>query len=308
MAYLIDQTSFYCIQGMTGKEGQRALEWMQASGATVLAGVTPGKGGQEVAGVPVFNTMREAVTAFSAINVSSIYVPPQAVLTAAFEAIDAGIEMLHIIGEGVPSLDTARILERAQRNGTRLVGPSSIGVVSPGKSMVGQLGGGELTAFLAPNPESSDTSLRTGVSILSKSGGMANTVAHMLTQAGIPQSTIVSIGGDRLIGTTFADLLPEILADDETRAVVIIGEIGGSYEELFAQELTRLHCTKPVVACISGLFAETLPQGVAFGHAGAIVSTTTGTRSGKLQALEAAGVHIAQTLTEVPTLLQRHAI
>jgi succinyl-CoA synthetase alpha subunit len=305
MSVLIDQNTHCIIQGMTGKEGQRALEWMRRGGLQVVAGVTPGKGGQDVTGVPVYNTVAEALADFSTVTTSSIYVPPRFVLSAALEALAAGIKLLHIVAEGVPTKDTALLIEKARSTGARILGPSSIGALSPGKAMIGQLGGGEYEAFLPPDPLNSNPLLQTGVAVLSKSGGMANTIAHMLTTEGIPQSSIISIGGDRLIGMTFADVLPDLAADSETRAVVIIGEIGGAYEELLAQAISEQQFAKPVVAFISGLFAETLPQGVAFGHAGAIVSSTTGTRAGKIAALKQAGALVAETLSEITTLLKK---
>jgi len=293
---LISTTTRILIQGMTGKEGQRALSWMKATGLQVVAGVTPGKGGQEIDGVPVYNTVAEAVAHHSEINLCSLYVPPRFALSAAVEAIEAHIPVVHIFAENVPVLDTAHILARAAAGGTRIIGPSSIGFAVPGVGAVGSMGGGSLEEFLIPSHQD-------GVAVISKSGGMANTIANMLTYAHIPQSFIIGIGGDRLIGTTYADLLPDLAADDTTRAVVIVGEIGGAYEEVLAQTITNSHFSKPVVAFISGLFAETLPQGVSFGHAGAIVSRSEGTRAGKIAALKNAGVKIAQTPEEIIELL-----
>jgi succinyl-CoA synthetase alpha subunit len=195
------------------------------------------------------------------------------------------------------------MIELARQANVKLIGPSSIGIASPGHSVVGSLSGSMIDPdqkqFLAPSDNG-------GVAIISKSGGMANTIANMLTNEGIAQTTIAGIGGDRLIGTSFADLLPLIEADGETKATVIIGEFGGSYEEDLAAAITALQqpC-KPIIAFISGLFAQTLPQGVSFGHAGAIVSKTVGTREGKITALENAGVIIAQTPTDIPNLLKQ---
>lgn len=303
MAFLINENTHYLIQGITGKEGQRVLGWMRAAGAKVVAGVTPGKDGQDVDGIPVFDTVAKAKSGYPQIDFTSVYVPPRFVLSAVTEAIEAKIPQIHIIAEGVPTKDSATMIEMAAEAGVRLIGPSSIGIASPGKSVVGSLSGSMVDEtqkqFLAPDAGG-------GVAVISKSGGMANTIANMLTKAMIPQSTVVGIGGDRLIGTTFADLLPEIEADGETKATVIIGEFGGSYEEDLAEALAaRRHDFKPIVAFISGIFAETLPQGVAFGHAGAIVSKTIGTRRGKISALEQAGVVIANTPTEIPQLLKK---
>ena len=297
MAIIVSEQTHYLIQGMTGREGQRTLKWIKSAGSSVLAGVTPGKGGQDIDGVPVFDSVSQALTQFPQINASCLYVPPKFVLSAAKEAIAAGVPLVHIFAEGVPSADTAVILELAYTAGVRVVGPSSIGILSPSKSAAGSVGGGDYGSFLAPDE-------RGGVVVLSKSGGMVKTIANMLTRSNIPQSTIMGIGGDRLEGTTFADVLPNIAADDETKAVVVIGEFGGSYEEDLAAAIAELKFTKPVVAFISGLFAETLPQGISFGHAGAIVSRTVGTRQGKITALEAAGALVAQTPTDIPVILK----
>lgn len=318
MAFLINEDTHYLIQGITGKEGRRVLNWMAKAGARVVAGVTPGKGGQAVDDIPVFDSVAGALSKFPQINFASVYVPPNFVLEAAQEAIRAKIPQIHIIAEGVPTKDSAKIIEQAREVGVRVIGPSSIGIVSPRKSAVGSLSGalvtGGGTGFSEELQEASglisfgqmlSPGEQGGVAVISKSGGMANTTAGMLTKAGIPQTTVVGIGGDRLIGTTFADLLPEIEADDETKASVIIGEFGGSYEEDLAEALlARRHEFKPIIAFIAGIFAETLPQGVAFGHAGAIVSKTTGTRQGKISALEQAGVVIAKTPTEIPHLIK----
>ena len=298
MSVLLSKDTTVLIQGMTGKEGQRALKWMQASGTKVAAGVTPGKGGQEVEGVPVYNTVVEALEKHPQINTASLYVPPKFVLGAATESLEAEIPLIHIFAEGVPTKDTAILLEKAKTHTSRIVGPSSIGLTAPGKTKVGSIGGGKTDQFLPA------TKKKPGVALLSKSGGMSNEIASLLTEAGIPQSLVVGIGGDRFIGTTYADLLPLLNDDPETNAVVIIGEIGGSFEEQFAEAVTQTKTTKKIVAFISGIFAETLPQGVSFGHAGAIVSKTEGTRQGKITALKEAGALIAESPEQIINLLQ----
>lgn len=310
------------IQGITGKEGMRALEWMSRLDAPVIAGVTPGKGGQTISGItnrageqlpeiPVYSTVSEALEAHPEINASAIYVPPKFVLSAAQEAISAQIPLIHIIAEGVPTKDTAVLLELAAQqtqagNSVRIVGPSSIGLMSVGKSVMGSMGAGRDDAVLAPFDQAVTVGKELGgVVVLSKSGGMALTVAQMLAQNGVALSTIVGLGGDKLIGTTYADLLPEIAQDSETWAVVVVGEIGGSYEEDLATAITKSKFEKPVVAFISGRFAEHLPTGVSFGHAGAIVSKTIGTRVGKVLALEEAGALIADNPEDIVDLLKK---
>lgn len=299
MIMLIDTSTHCLIQGMTGKEGQRALKWMQQTGISVLAGVTPGKGGQEVDGIPVYNNVSEALEKHPQISVSAVYVPPKFVVSAVTEALEAGIKLLHILAEGVPTKDTSIMLEKAHQHQARIIGPSSIGFAVPGIGSIGSMGGGDMSQFLPATPE------KKGVAILAKSGGMANTIANMLTSAKIPQSVIVGIGGDRFVGTTYADLLPELAADQNTAGVVIIGEIGGAYEEVLAQQVQKQSFPKPVIAFISGLFAETLPQGVAFGHAGAIVSSIEGTRSGKIDALRSVGAYIANKPADIVSIIQQ---
>ncbi|MCA9368920.1 MAG: CoA-binding protein [Pseudomonadales bacterium] len=297
MAVLIDETTVYVIQGLTGKEGQRAAEWMKNGGAKIAAGVTPGKGGQTVLNIPIYNTVAEAVAAHPEISASSIYAPPQFVKEAAVESLEAGVPFIHIIAENVPTRDIVEILERAQTSGTRVLGPSSVGVACP-TSVVGSLGGGTFDGFYFADDQ------HPGVAVISKSGGMANTLVHVLSAAGIRQSTVIGIGGDRVVGTTYADILPDLLEDDQTQAIVILGEIGGSYEEDVASAVTAAQHKKPVVAYISGIFAETLPKGVSFGHAGAIVDAEVGTRKSKIEALSAAGVIIASDPQDIVKQLE----
>jgi succinyl-CoA synthetase alpha subunit len=326
---LLTKNSQILIQGITGKEGSKALSWILSSGLHVVAGVTPGKGGQTVVSekhsieIPVYNSVQEALQEHPGITISSIYAPPQFVKNAALEAIEQSIGTIHIFAENVPTQDTLTILETARQKNVRILGPSSIGFARTGIGAIGSMGGGSMSGYLQPdadprdtdsiNADSNKTGRKKGVAILSKSGGMANTIANYLTQHNIPQTYIVGIGGDRLIGTTYADLLPELQADNQTAAIVVIGEIGGAYEEMLAQKMVELAKSldennstklKPIFAFISGIFAETLPQGIAFGHAGAIVSKTEGTRAGKINALKAAGAQVVSSPTEIVSALQ----
>ncbi len=322
MAILINETTKYLIQGITGKEGLRAVTGMVALGATVIVGVTPGKGGQTVSGlidkngtavapIPVYATVAQALEKHPEINATSIYAPPRFVLNAAKEAIMAGISLIHIIAENVPTKDTVEILELAEEKSRQLekkitiLGPSSVGAMSPGKSVMGSFGGGRDELLLAPfSSEVKIGKEKGGVVVLTKSGGMSLTIANMLSHAGVALSTVVGLGGDKISCTTYADLLDLIAGDTETWAVVLIGEIGGSYEEDFAQKIADTKFTKPVVAFISGKFAENLPSGVAFGHAGAIVSKKFGTRTGKVAALEKVGALIADNPEDIVELLK----
>lgn len=288
MSILIDQHTVCIVQGLTGKEGQKAAEWMKIAGTKVVAGVTPGKGGQEVDGAPIYNSVQEAVAAHPEVTATAIYVPAKFVKSAAMEAIAAKIPLIHIIAENVPVRDTAEILATAKKAGVRILGPSSIGVISPGKGKMGSIGG-----------ERNEQCMPGNIGIISKSGGMSSEICTVLTRKKIGQSTVVGIGGDVLIGSTFADLLPLFEKDPETKAVVIIGELGGTYEEEAAAVLASKKFTKPLIAFVSGLFAETLPQGVSFGHAGAIVDSKIGTRKGKIEALTNAGAHVVKSPEEI---------
>lgn len=293
MAFLVRDTTRLLIQGVTGKEGQRALEWAQLYGVSVPAGVTPGKGGETVLGVPVYNSVEEAIANHPEINTTSIYAPPPFVKSAALEALRAGLKLLHIIAEEVPSSDTAAILQAARLAGARVVGPSSIGIISPGQAKIGSIGGEDNSQF-SPGP----------VAVLSKSGGMSSEIALLLTRHGYGQSTVVGLGGNVLIGTTYADLVEEIENDPQTKAVVVIGEIGGSYEEDLAKALQSRELHKPYIGFISGRFAETLPKGMSFGHAGAIVDAKVGTREGKIAALKEAGVQIVDNPSAIIDVLK----
>jgi succinyl-CoA synthetase alpha subunit len=297
MSILLPNEPAVIIQGITGKEGQRTCEWLLASGTPVVAGVTPGKGGQEVLGVPVYNTVAEAVSAHPNANASCIYVPPRMALAAAQEAFASGIKLIHIIAEEVPVRDTVLILQEAKKHEARVLGPSSIGIIAPGKAKLGSIGGEDNNQF---SPGS--------IAVISKSGGMSSEISLLLTTYGYGQSTVVGIGGNMIVGTSFADLVPLLEADEQTKAVVVVGEIGGWYEELLAEELSKIPNHKPYLAFVSGRFAETLPQGMSFGHAGAIVDAEVGTRAGKIQKLLNAGAHIIDQPSDMIETLKRLGI
>lgn len=294
MAILITDKTKVIIQGITGKEGSKVALQMQNYGTKVLAGVTPGKGGQEVHGIPVYNTIAEALENHPGINTSLISVPNFAVFGAMKEAIEAKIPLINVFTEHVPIADTARAIALARKDGVRIVGPSSMGIISPGVGKVGQIGGDDPRGIFSKGM----------VGVISKSGGMASEVSWILTKNGIGQSTVIGIGGDILAGSNFADLLEDFEKDEQTKAVVLFGEIGGTYEEEAAQFIKSRKFTKKVVAFISGLFAEKLPQGTKLGHAGAIIYGEKGSYKSKINALKEAGVGIAKTPDEIPQLLK----
>jgi succinyl-CoA synthetase alpha subunit len=276
MTILVNKDTRLVVQGITGREGEFHTRQMMEYGTNVVAGMTPGKGGVTVAGVPVFNTMREAVSATAA-NTSIIYVPAPAAADAVLEAADAGIKLIVCITEGVPTLDELRIYHRVKQLGARLIGPNCPGVISPGECKVGIMPG--------------HIHKKGPVGLVSRSGTLTYEVVWELTQRGIGQTTCVGIGGDPLIGTNFVDCLTLFQADPETRAIVLLGEIGGTDEEDAAAYI-KAHVTKSVVSFIAG---QSAPEGKRMGHAGAIISGGKGTAADKVAALTAAGVIVSKT-------------
>jgi len=294
MAIIVDKNTRVLVQGITGKEGMRAAKEMLDSGTRISCGVTPGKGGEVVHGLPVFDTVKEAIVHDPKINTSVLYVPPLMVLDAVVEAVDNGIQNVVVFTENVPVKDSALLVEYAVEKGSRVIGPSSVGVLSVGIGKAGSLGGAEEGRMFSKG----------NVGIISKSGGMCAETALLLTQAGIGQSTVICIGGDVVIGSTYADLLPLFEKDAETHCVVLFGEIGGTYEEQAAARITK-GFSKPVVAFISGKFVEAIPRNLAFGHAGAIIERGIGRHEAKKQALQEAGVLVADFHDEIPMLVQK---
>jgi succinyl-CoA synthetase alpha subunit len=283
------------VQGITGREAATFTIESLHYGARIVAGVTPGKGGQMVHGVPVFNRVAEAV-AQQPCDASIISVPARAVLAAAQEAFDAGIRLLVIVTERIPRRDVVAVLEHAAACGARVIGPNSLGIISPGQTRIGMAGGSVAAIRRAYRPGH--------VGVISRSGGMMTEIASMLTQHGIGQSTCVSIGGDPIIGSTVLDLLPLYEADPDTDALVLFVEPGGTAEERLAAYLRANPTRLPIVAFVAGRFTDQM-QGIRFGHAGAIVEGSQGSPAGKIQALRAAGVHVADKLSQVPRLLQQ---
>jgi succinyl-CoA synthetase alpha subunit len=287
MSILIDGNTRLLVQGITGREGTFHTEQMLQYGTNVVAGVTPGKGGQTVLGVPVFNTVLEAVEATRP-DATVLFVPARFTESGVYEAIDAGLKLVLTIAEHVPVHDMMRVHGIARKHGARVIGPNSFGVISPGKCKAGFM------AHRIFTPGS--------VGLLSRSATNCYETVDLMTRRGIGQSTCVGVGGDMIPGSTFVDLLPLFEADPETRAIVLIGEIGGSEEE-HAADYIREHVCKPVVAMIAGRNA---PRGRSMGHAGAIVSADgTGSAENKERRLSEAGVHIAESTAEIVGILTR---
>lgn len=293
MSILIDKDTQVLIQGITGAEGSRMCRDLLAYGTQVVAGVTPGKGGASVEGVPVYNSVAEARAAHAGITCTSIVVPARFAKAAALEALDAGVPLVHLLTEQVPTQDTAYLIARAGALGARLLGPSSIGIISPTKSKVGPIGVGDMSRAYAHGP----------VGLVSKSGGMTSEIALTLSRAGLGVSTALGIGADGICGTTFADTLELFAHDRETAAVVLFGEVGGSAEEDAAVWLRKNTFNKPVVALVAGEFGSALPQGTVLGHAGAIVSRGSGSYASKVEALQSAGVTMVTSVEGIPAAL-----
>ncbi|MBI5878852.1 MAG: CoA-binding protein [Chloroflexi bacterium] len=293
MSILADAGTRILIQGITGREAVTLAQESLKYGARIVAGVTPGRGGATVAGVPVFDTIEQAC-AQQPVDASVISVPAPAAMDAALEAIAHGIRLIVIVTERLPRRDVAVILETAARAGARIVGPNSLGLIVPDVTRVGMCGGSAAAARRAYRPGR--------VAVLSRSGGMTTEIASLLTLSGHGQSTAISLGGDPLIGSTALDLLPLFEADPQTNALVLFAEPGGTMEEQLAQHLSRHPSRLRIVAFVAGRFAERM-QGVRFGHAGSIVEGTRGSPQKKIDLLRDAGVRVARTLSEIPSLL-----
>lgn len=277
MSILVDENTRVVVQGITGREGAFHTKQMLNYGTVVAAGVTPGKGGKQVKGVPVFNTVYEAVEKENA-NVSCIFVPPPSAGDAIMEAASAGLGVIVCITEGIPILDMVKVASFLKDKNSVLIGPNCPGIISPGKTKVG----------IMPGPIHKPG----GMAVISRSGTLTYEVVDQLTRAGLGQSTCIGIGGDPIIGTTFIDHLKRFKDDPETKGVVLIGEIGGTTEEE-AAEYIRKEFDKPVIAFIAG---QTAPPGRRMGHAGAIISGGEGKAENKIKALQDAGITVALNL------------
>ena len=286
MSILVGHDTRLLVQGITGREGSFHTTQMVEYGTNVVAGVTPGKKGETVAGVPVFDTVEEAVRETSP-NTSIIYVPARFAPDAIYEAVDNGIELVICITEGVPVNDMVPVYHHVKQKGARLIGPNCPGLITPGEAKVGIMPG-----FIHEPGK---------VGLVSRSGTLTYEVVDALTKAGLGQSTAVGIGGDPVIGTSFVDVLELFQNDPDTEAIVMIGEIGGDDEET-AAAFIKEHVTKPMAGFIAG---RTAPPGKRMGHAGAIISGGSGSAEEKIAALEAAGVRVADSPSKVPELLKQ---
>ncbi len=285
MSILVDESTRLVVQGITGREGAFHATRNKAYGTQVVAGVTPGKAGQDVEGIPVFNTVRDAVEQTDA-NTAMVFVPPRFATDALYEAIDSGVELIACITEGIPAHDMLRVYTHLKRGQQVLVGPNCPGVISPGKATVGIMP----TEVFTPGR----------VGLVSRSGTLTYQISKELADMGIGQSTVVGIGGDPIVGSSFIDVLERFEADPETDLVVMVGEIGGAEEEK-AADFIAANMSTPVVAYIAGFEA---PPGKQMGHAGAIITGSSGTAQGKKEALEARGVKVGTNPTEVAEIVR----
>ena len=287
MSVIINQDTRVVVQGITGNEGSFHTFWMKSYGTNIVAGCTPGKGGQEVEGVPVYDHVAEAVNKQGA-NTSILFVPAASARAAVLEAIDAGIKTIVVITEGIPQIDEIEFVARAAQKGVTIIGPNCPGIINPAlKIKVGIL----------PNHIFSPGK----VGLVSRSGTLTYEIAWHVTRAGAGQSTCIGIGGDPIIGLDYVRLLEMFRLDDETRGIVLIGEIGGTAEELAAEFIVKTQYPKPVVAYIAGKMA---PPGKRMGHAGAIILGEAGTARSKIEAFKAAGVPVADKPSEIVKLLK----
>jgi len=301
MSILIDEKKSVLIQGITGREGRTRASLMKEYGTNIVAGVTPGKGGQEMIGVPVYDTVLEASEACGKFDISVLFIPAPLVRSAALEAIEAGVKLLVIVPDRVPIYDVLEIAHSAKKHNAQFVGPNTLGVLAPGKGVLGMIGGRAASArsWFFPGP----------VGITSRSGGITSSMAYYLAQEGIGATTLVHVGGDVVVGLPHPEVIKLFQKDPETKAIVMFGEIGGSQEERVADLVESGEVTKPIIAFIGGKAAK---SGTRFSHAGAIVEGNRGTYEGKVKRLREVGATVVDAFGDLPrvtkSVLAKHGI
>jgi len=294
MSILVDEQTTFIIQGITGREAVTMSRELLDYGSKLIGGVTPGRKGRQVHGLPVEDTVR-AFTERERVDASIIAVPPGFTADAVFEAIEAGIKLVVIVTERVPRKQVAQFVEYANQEGARIIGPNCLGLISPGKAKVGGIGGAADAARRAFKPGN--------IGVMSRSGGMTVEIANALSEAGLGVSTAVSIGGDAIIGSTYAELLPLFEADPETKGIAIYSEPGGPAEAALAEYVTANNSRLPIVAFMAGRFMDAMP-GMRFGHAGTIVEGRADTTAEKIARMEAAGITVVERIEQIPSALR----
>jgi succinyl-CoA synthetase alpha subunit len=294
MAVLVNKDFQFIVQGITGREALNFTRECLEYGSKIVGGVTPGKGGRDVYGVPVYDTVRE-ITAKQRVDGTVITVPWAFTADAAFEAIDAGIKLLVIITEGVPRKDATQIVEYANVHGARLIGPNCLGVIAPEVCRFGSLGGPAVDCRKAFKPGI--------VGVMSRSGGMTTEICNALTAAGLGESTAISVGGDPVIGSTYADLMPLFEQDPDTKAVVVYSEPGGSSEAELARWSKENKSRLPIIAFVAGRFMDEMP-GMNFGHAGTVVERKVDSPADKIRRMREAGITVAEEIGDIPRLVK----
>jgi succinyl-CoA synthetase alpha subunit len=295
MSILITKDDTFIIQGITGREAVNMSRECLDYGSKIVGGVTPGRGGRDIYGIPVYDTVRE-ITAKTTVVGSVVAVPPAFTRDAVFEALDAGVKIIVIVTERIPRFEVAQMVEYAQMKGARIIGPNCLGILSPGEAKMGGLGGRAVDARKAFT--------KGPVGVMSRSGGMTTEMCNTLTAAGLGQSTAVSIGGDAVIGSTYADLMPLYEADTETKAIVIYCEPGGRMEAELANYVVEKKSRLPIVAFMAGRFMDEMP-GMRFGHAGTIVEGKADTTADKIARLQKAGISVAERIEDIPGLVKQ---
>jgi succinyl-CoA synthetase alpha subunit len=294
MSILISKDTTFIVQGITGREAVNLTRENLAYGAKIVGGVTPGRAGRDVYGVPVYDCVRD-ITRKTRVDGAVVCVPPRFTRDAVFEAIENGIKLIVVVTERIPRREVAQMVELAGMRGARIIGPNCLGLISPGEAKMGGIGGP------AENTRKAYTAGPVGV--MSRSGGMTTEIANTLTAAGLGQSTAVSIGGDAIIGTSYAELMPLFEADPQTKAIAIYSEPGGRMEAELAEWVTAHRSRLPIVAFMAGRFMDEMP-GMRFGHAGTIVEGKADTTADKIERMRKAGIAVAERIEEIPALIR----
>jgi succinyl-CoA synthetase alpha subunit len=296
MSILVGKDTTFIVQGITGREAVNLTRECLDYGSKIVGGVTPGRAGRDVYGVPVYDCVRDVVAKHGPVHGSVVSVPPGFTRDAVFEAVENGIRLIVVVTENIPRQEVAQMVELASLRGARIIGPNCLGMIAPGECKMGGIGG--------PAANTRQAYSRGPVGIMSRSGGMTTEIASTLTAAGLGQSTAVSIGGDAIVGSTYAELMPLFEADPETQAIAIYSEPGGRMEAELAEWVREHESRLPIVAFMAGRFMDEM-QGMRFGHAGTIVEGKEDTTAEKIARMEAAGISVAERIEEIPVLIRK---